>query len=143
MESKLGRCVVLIMILDNLFSVYSPTPILIKMAERIIKRNHPDIRWPESSFVFGTATYIPIKDLKQAKEFVTQGGHLLWLEAPVHPAASDLYDDVISISGVNSFIACQFAVSVGLRHIFTEAQQYEELSVHILPQNPNFLKNFL
>lgn len=143
MESKPRRCVVLIMMLDNLFSVYSPTPVLIKIAERIIKKNHPEIRWPDSKCLFGTATYIPIQKLEQAKEFVTQGGHLLWLEAPIQPAASELSDEVITISGVNSFIACRFAVAVGLRHIFTEARQYEELSVHILPQNPNSLKNFL
>jgi hypothetical protein len=130
--------------LSNLVSIYSETPSLTLLSERILLKEFSGmIRSHETAVSQRRHTsliYVPVSSARQAAELSLQGGLLIWLTTSIRQTPDQSLGPTVAIRGVNTVSACRRAIQIAGNHVIT-GDQIDTLTLVMLPDCTQASKN--
>jgi hypothetical protein len=130
--------------LSNLVSIYSETPSLTLLSERILLKEFSDIIRSHETAPFQqrhtSLIYVPVSSVEQAAELSRQGGLLIWLTTSIRHTPAKSLKPTVAIRGVNTVSACRRAIQIAGNHVIT-GDQIDTLTLVMLPDCTQAAKN--
>jgi hypothetical protein len=130
--------------LSNLISIYSETPSLTLLSERILLKEFSGMIRSHETALFQrrhtSLIYVPVSSVKQAAELSRQGGLLIWLTTSIRHTPAKSLKPTVAIRGVNTVSACRRAIQIAGNHVIT-GDQIDTLTLVMLPDCTQAAKN--